>query len=430
MRHLERLALAALFVSSPAWAQVGEDEPGSAPRAMPGGATTATTAAEPASPAELPGLVGSIDVAPEADPWALYHRATMAIANGDMGAARTHLERLRQTFPDHEAAARAAEVLGAMKRRQDSSLSGGGPEATPFAPPALPPPAPPKPEGDMVPPPAVRAATADPFGPEEVSATARAELVVGQTAWGVAIGAEFCGLVQCDDVRLFVAMPTLGAGIGLAGSLLLTMDGITPGHASLLNTGPLWGTWNALGLLGAIDPVGFSEEALFGVMMGSQVAGIGLGALLWRPLQPTAGDVALANSAGIWAGAVTAMIHGASGFEADQSATLASLVVASDVALVGGAILSRYYPMTRGRVLVIDAGGALGTLLGFGSALLITGSEIDSAAALMVPGMIGTLAGLGITTWATRNWDVPDPPIGVSLLPVEGGAVLTVGGTL
>jgi hypothetical protein len=337
--------------------------------------------------------VGGVD---GRDPkWLRYHAAHLRLVDGDTEAAKAGFEALAREHPDHAAGRAAAEIGRALA---SGSL------------------------GWRI------AAVDDAFSAETPTALARAELVVGQTLHGIALGGEFCGVVQCDDGRAIVAALVVGAGVGLTGSLLLTGDGVTAGRASALNTGTIWGGWNGLALLGSVAPSDFGQEA-FAVMMASQLVGLGAGELAYRLWTPTGGDVAMANSAGAWLGAFTLFGLAATSFDADSRAIFATLLVASDLGLVGGALATSWVRMSRGRVLLIDTGGLLGTLLGFGVTVLAAGDNVEPSA-VFPAGIIGGLAGLGLTAYLTRNWDLPDtaPQAHLMLAPTEGGMTVGLGG--
>src|SRR2546422_549044 len=63
---------------------------------------------------------------------------------------------------------------------------------------------------------------------EKPSGLARAELASGQTLHGAILGIELCVIAECKDARAWVALPMVGAGLGLTGSLLLLPEGVTP----------------------------------------------------------------------------------------------------------------------------------------------------------------------------------------------------------
>jgi hypothetical protein len=318
------------------------------------------------------------DPAPEIDPsdpaWVLYHSAFSALAKGENDVAKARLEELVRRFPDHPVAVRALETL---------ALLGGSVSI--------------KPDGPE--PPDLRH--------EVKTKSARAELALIQTLHGIAVGVELCIIAECDDGTAFIGTILLGAAAGVGGSLLLTRDGITSGQRATANSGTLWGAWNGAMILGIMVSDSSSDEDVTQattVLLASQLAGLGLGVAAGQMLKPTDGQVALANTVGIWTGVLTLLAFETFEIDFTDSELLGTLLFATDAALVGGAFLAKKEPMSRGRTLVIDAGGIVGLLAGFGIVTLIQGEDRDPRT-FFAAGMAGTAVGLGAATWFTRRWD-------------------------
>jgi hypothetical protein len=330
--------------------------------------------------------------ADRADPagWRLLGQAAEQLARGKKTSARRLLETLAADYPDHPATAASADALAVLTRD--------------------------------------RARPIDLGAEEEKSGLARAELAFFQTAHGILLGTELCIMAECDDSRAVVLALGAGGGLGLAASLLATSDGITPGHALLLNSGTSWGLINGLLASAALEPDDESDVA--GLYAASQLGGLGVGALIWNIAQPTAGEVSMANSGGFWLGFLTFMGHVASEFSSSDEAIAWSVLIGADLGILGGALLSQRYPMSRGRTFVIDSGGVLGFLIGIGTYIL-SDSSVGSPTALSTMGIIGTVTGLGTATYLTRNWDKPDGGLSASwgVAPTDGGALLTIGGS-
>jgi hypothetical protein len=84
------------------------------------------------------------------------------------------------------------------------------------------------------------------------------------------------------------------------------------------------------------------------------------------------------------------------------------------------ALLSRNMDISRGRVLLIDAGGLLGGLVGLSAMFLSLGN--DHGDAVLVGSAVGVVAGLGLTTFLTRDFDAPDDDMPtVSVVPATLG---------
>lgn len=342
-------------------------------------------------PETTEGEVTKVDV--EGDPagWDLLSRAVEQLARGKRSSARKLLEQLVDEYPDHPATDVSSEALAVLRDKAAT-------------------------EGRQV------------GQDEDPSALARAELAFFQTAHGITLGAELCAMVECDSEQAVVAALGVGGALGLTLSLVPTQGGITQGHALLLNSGTAWGFGNGLMAGLALDIDG-SEYA--GLLAGSQLAGLGVGALVWDLAEPNAGEVSMANSGGLWAGFLTFLIHTANEFDAEESTVAWSVLFAADLGIVGGAALSQKYPMSRGRTFVIDSGGILGFLIGIGTYIFIE-PDVQSATAFSVMGMMGTVTGLGTAAYLTRDWDVEsstDFSANWGVSPTENGALLSVGGT-
>lgn len=323
------------------------------------------------------------DTAEGREAWRLYHLAFQSLAAGRRAEATEQLRQLEASAPDHPLAARAREIL--------ARLRSSSPEAW---------------TGDRLTVPAVRGEGRD-SGP---SAFARAELAVAQTIHGVGLGLELCFLAQCDDSRAVGAAMVAGGGLGLTLSLLLTSDGITPGHAALLNTGTAWGAATGFftaNLISPIDDDDVNARVIPASMMAGQLAGLGIGHLIWSATHASSGDVALVSSGGLWTDFLTLMMAFTigNGDVGSAQGMFGALLASSAIGLGGGAFLADLFPMSRGRVLVMDGGGAVGALVGLGAALII-GSD-ESAPYFLLPA-IGAASGLVLTTVLTQDWDLGD----------------------
>jgi hypothetical protein len=321
--------------------------------------------------------------------WEDYHRAFQALAEGKADEAREILRAISADTAD-PAADRATRLLA---RTGDDQL--------------------PPPVND---------------GQERPSSGARAEVILFQTIHGLAIGVEVCVLAECDTARTNAIGLMAGAGAGLAGSFFATRKGVTSGQAQAIDTGVVWGALNAAFYMGARDT--FEDEsarAVVGNFLIGQGAGLAAGVATAYFLRPTEGEVSVATTLSIWTTIMAGLTMAAIEVD-DEDKVFATLLVVTDVALVGGAVLGRKHPMSRGRTLLIHAGGIVGGLAGL---IIPAAAEPDSTAAGVIPVMVGAGAGLVIATWATRNWDARHaaPAVSMTLMPAPGGAMAGIGGT-
>jgi hypothetical protein len=346
-----------------------------------------------------PAAWGQEPAAPPAPPapdvrWERYHAAFDALARGDLDRARELLGGLAEGRSGHPAEQRAAEVLYALDRA-----------------PALA-------EPEVV----------DVRAPEQPSKLARAELAMWQTIMGVAVGVEICLMLECDDATVGAGMVALGAGGALGFSLGGTRDGVTSGTRAIWNSGASWGFWNGIALafiLEENDDLELEVSEFGAVMLGGQAAGYATAAIVTAGFEPTGGQVALANTVGIWSGVLTFLAMQAFDVDPSDGAYLQAALVASDVGLLGGAFLARVVPMSRARTLLIDAGGVLGLLAGFGTAVLIGGEDLDEDVGFAAA-FGGVSVGLAGAAFLTRSWDAPSPPARVTIIPARGGGMLGV----
>ncbi len=368
----------------------------------------------------------TLPLPPLEDPaWQLYQQAFIETLRGHQDAAESLLNQLIKQYPQHEATPLAHRVLAVMSLVESDKPTIEQPATKPTPDDAV-----------AIKDPSVSPEAQDPKNPKErtlsngetTNAQARAELVIFQTMHGIGVGLETCFLVGCNDPRPVFAALTGGAALGLAGSLYLSRDGVTAGQASTYNSGAVWGFWNGLALSNAAEIDG---KAFAGTLLAGQAIGLGGAALAWHLFEPTAGTVSLVNSGQIWATVITTLIHGTTGFEASDALLWGSLLAASNVGLLTGALLAQEFPMSRGRALVIDSGGILGALVGFSAYVMIaSGQDLENGEAAMASGLAGTVLGLGVATYFSRNWDDEDDTTTTQLFinPTDGGAIVGLGG--
>lgn len=330
--------------------------------AQPAGTPPGETPAAPAPPGEAP----AAPPASAADPaWSVYDDAFSRAASGDRGGATTRLHQLEQQWPAHPAATRASSLVRALAPRPP-----------------------------------------DPEAPDRI---ARGELVFWSTVGGVLTAANVCVAFDCGSEREYAAVYTLSVGGSLALALAASRKGVAQGEAALYNSAQSWGSWNALALND-----GFAEDRGEAVTaLGAQGAGLLAGIGLWKTWRPTRGDVALTNSFLLWSTVLTLWGH----IAADIEPTLGAVVLAGDLGILFGALSSTQLKMSRGRTLLIDLGGVLGTLTG---ALIAAGADDDNTAGVAL--LLTTAAGLGIAGALSADWDAPPVAVAPTRLTGPSGA--------
>ncbi|NMO17692.1 hypothetical protein HPC49_22160 [Pyxidicoccus fallax] len=268
------------------------------------------------------------------------------------------------------------------------------------------------------------AAAASERGPEGRSDSGLAAMTVVQTLHGAAQGILLCAIAECSAQGV-AAASVLGAGAGAATVLLLAKgSGVTSGQAAAINSGTVWGFWFGIASLLAFDLGG--DDAIGTVMLGG--AGFtGVGILLALTARPTAGQVSMANSGALWTGVVTALLLATS--DSDDTETFFAVELGATAAgLVVLGALSTTFEVSRGRMLIIDAGGIIGGLLGAASTFVLAGENAGDE--ILVGTAAGVVGGLALTAYLTRDFDTPDAPQAVltpTLLGRDGMGLAVVG---
>jgi hypothetical protein len=324
---------------------------------------------------------------PRTDPaWSLYHQVFAALVRGQRARARDLVSALLRDHPGHAA---TSLVRG--------SELGAGPGTVDQPPPDF---------------------------TEKPTRTARAELAAFQTVHGIVAGIEVCILLECDDGSAIFGSLLLG---GAAGALVsLNIGELTGGQRALLNSGTAWGAANATLVLVASQPDEGKSYAL-GLLAG-QGAGLGIGAALSK-FRPNAGQVALANSGGQWAFALTGLtLLAIESDSLDAKSVSLTLLVAMDAGIIAAAYLASRMPqVSRAQTLLIDAGGIVGGVIGGSLGILISGEASDRTTPAAAAG--GVVVGLGLAAYFTRDWGTErgSSSLQTYVAPVERGRGGTVG---
>lgn len=254
----------------------------------------------------------------------------------------------------------------------------------------------------------------------------RLELAGGQAINGLFIGAEFCVVMGCDgNEDAFTLAMLAGAGLGFGLMWGLTDETIDPALSEAVNSGTLWGAWQAAAIYGVAGGE-FSERFSAFVAMSGQLVGAGGGYFLWKSFQPTPGDIAFGNTIGIWSGVVAGFLHLA--FEPDpDSGIYLTTWLASDAGLVTALLLADHVHMSRARTFALDVGGIIGALMGAGVPALLSEEEV-SASRAWAGAAIGASLGLGLSVALVAEGPPTENAPKLSLIPTDGGAQVSMGG--
>lgn len=238
---------------------------------------------------------------------------------------------------------------------------------------------------------------------ERVNAGGR-ELAITQAF----VGAGLLGVgapLLFDDTSCAVVFLGLGAGVsgGLVTSILVTRQHpITRGQAGAIATGELLGGWNGAVIgaaLGGDEPWQVALPTVGGTILGG-VAGAAAGI----QAKPSAGQVGMVAQGGLWGlglGGLSFLVVPSD----DSRATLIRLGVASDLGALAGAGLASQFNPSRKRMNLIGLSGVAGLAAGTGAQALLREVAVDTPTVTAVSLAVGTLGGLGLGTYVTRDVD-------------------------
>jgi len=238
-----------------------------------------------------------------------------------------------------------------------------------------------------------------PGAPGRLDRSGRGELAWFTTFYGI-WAADGLGYVSgLEDGKGYLALTIAGAGAGLATSLAATRTGaMSRGRAATLQAATTWASVNAATLAAIADAEG---KASVGATIATGVAALAASASLTRGGAPSEGDVSLVNSGGFWgltAGALSLT------FLDDPSSRQVGwvLLAGADAGLLAGWGLARRHDVSRGRALVVDAGGLLGGLVGVAIPVF---AESGDPRAYGGAALAGIATGLLVGTRLSRDWD-------------------------
>jgi hypothetical protein len=240
-------------------------------------------------------------------------------------------------------------------------------------------------------------------------------------------------MADCEGPQPWSALLMLGAGAGFGVSFAASTDGVAPALSRALTDGVLWGAANGFMLMygtRALDDEYDEAPIVAAHLAAGQLLGLGLSGALYAQLVPSTGQVSLTSSGGLWTLAATAQLAAAFDPDFGDEEWGWLLLGAGDLGLIAGGLLAAHVPMSTSRVLMIDAGGLLGGLGGLGLAMLA--QEDPAIGVTFGSGFAGTLLGLGLSYYFTREWDRDDAGehTRLTLTPLHGGLQLGVHGAL
>ena len=235
--------------------------------------------------------------------------------------------------------------------------------------------------------------------PKTISGISRASLVGFGTLFTTWLGVGTLILVEADEPEPYGLALIAGPLGGLAGSMNLTRNlKFSDGQASLINFGGAWGVWQATGAAIIAD---VDEKVVVGASMAGGIIGLALSGSIVQGRDISPGDATMINFGGIWGtwfalcGAMVADVE-------NEYSLLANAMIGGDTSLLAMAALSPKMNMSRTRARLINIGGIVGTLYGLGMNILL---EVDSERTAWGVMGIGGVLGLAAGAYFTRNYD-------------------------
>lgn len=241
----------------------------------------------------------------------------------------------------------------------------------------------------------------------------RVELVISSTITGLYLASLAAGALSADQ-KGTIGLLMIGTGAGLAGSLLGSAGRRVPqSMPALLELGALYGTSTGLLLQAVTDSSVKAGPVLAAVSVGA------LGGLLASP-HLTSGDAAAALSMGLYGAVLPVLVEASVSREPGQKTVTWTALLGSTAGVLAGPIANRALHFSRGRWNLITLGGGVGALFGAGIAVLTDVTRASSSQGAFALTGLGTVAGLGLTTFFTSGFGA-DEPRGLALLHLEDG---------
>ena len=256
--------------------------------------------------------------------------------------------------------------------------------------------------------------------PQPISGMSRAGLVGFGTLFTTWLGVGALILADVEEPVPYGLVLIAGPVGGLAGSLSLTRNSeLSDGQASLINLGGVWGIWQAVGAAALADA---SEKPTVYASMVGGALGLALASSIVKDRDISPGDATLINFGGIWGtwfsicGAMAARDR-----SSDSSKfVLGSAMMGGNVGLSTMAVWSTKLDMSLARARLINIGGIVGTLYGLGASILLDIEPEDRTFWSLMG--LGSVVGLTAGAYFTRNYDTQAgyfTESGVALLNLE-----------
>ena len=244
--------------------------------------------------------------------------------------------------------------------------------------------------------------------PGPISGSSRASLVgfgtlftswVGLGSWLISEASWPPSDAEAGVLGVIMIAAPLG---GLTGSMRLTRNmRLSDGQASLINFSGYWGAWQAIGAALIADA---NEKAVIGASMAGGVIGLAMSGSIVPNRYITPGDATMINFGGIWGTWFALCGSMLADMEAGDDILITSMI-GGDVGLFTMALLSSKMGMSRARARLINIGGVIGTLYGLGANVLF---DIDHKQDFWSVLSIGSVLGLAAGAYFTRGYDAEE----------------------
>lgn len=256
--------------------------------------------------------------------------------------------------------------------------------------------------------------------PKLISGISRASLVGFGTLFTTWLGVGTLILLDTEDAVPYGIALIGGPLGGLGGSLSLTRElQLSDGQASLITLGGTWGIWQAVGAANLADA---GTKPTVGASMVGGAIGLVLASTIVNRRAISPGDATLINFGGVWGTWFT--ICGAMAVRErdkdNRKFILSRAMMGGNAGLLTMAAWSTNLSMSRARARLINIGGIIGTLYGLGANILLE-IELEDRTFWSLMGL-GGVVGLTAGAYFTRNYDTPASYFaerGVGLLNLE-----------
>jgi len=231
-----------------------------------------------------------------------------------------------------------------------------------------------------------------------IDQSGRTKLLIFSGYYGVWLGIATPIFLEADSPQAFALGLLLGGPISLVITHRLTKDAdISDGKATVISLGGHLGTWQGIGWSAVAD---MDAKDVIGLGEICGLTGIGAATYLTNKIDFSKGHAALTSSGlewGTWFGLVLAMM---ADHEGDD--VLRDMLLGSDIAILVTGFATRDVKMSQARVRLINLGGVIGTVFGFGLDLLI---EVDESSTAFAIAGLGSVTGLASAVSLTKNYD-------------------------